>query len=587
MSEVVLNHYVVLLEQGVDVADFIPSVGLDDSDITNVFQSVNGFSAYLSNAELEVIAQDNRIVTVEPDQIAELNATTLLRHNLPGWGPERTFRANTTLLGYRDYARDGSGVYTYIMDSGMRTAHSEFSRTRVIAGYLSDGTDSSNHGTGVASTVAGWKYGVAPKATLIDVNFGLTTAGFTAGVDWILANHPAGVPAVVNMSFGWSAGSTTVDDGTNALLSAGIHVVNSAGNDNVSADNYSPARVPGVIVVANSDKNDAREPNSNTGTVIDLYAPGTVINAASATGDNDYHAATGTSFSAPITTGAIALMLQAEPNLTSTQIRDRLRSQALVGVVTGITATDDSNYLLQIPYTTGDVHSADSAAVTATIADVVTVQMNAVGSTSTVATVGRVGALVANAQSSLTAASNVETRATATLTGIAAQSVLSIIVHHSTALLSATSAFATVVTILEAPQEVSVVADIANSGWVTESGATTNLFLSLDEAAPASDSDFIKTTPAGPGTFVYEADFGTLEEPLTRDNHTIKYRLGKVGDGTASTTVELRQGATTIASWSHTGVDAMTTFSRVLTDAEATSITDYNNLRIRFEVTVV
>lgn len=150
---------------------------------------------------------------------------------------------------------------------------------------------------------------------------------------------------------------------------------------------------------------------------------------------------------------------------------------------------------------------------------------------------------------------------------------------------TATSTWAIVETIVEAPQSAIPGADLENTGFVTEAGLNTGLFQSINETSP-NDSDFIKTNPSGPGTFVYEADLTALEEPLTRDNHMVKYRLGAVGEGDTSITVHLRQGLTTIASWTHTGLTDFTTFSRVLTTTEAQSITDYNDLRLRFEASV-
>ncbi len=76
-----------------------------------------------------------------------------------------------------------------------------------------------------------------------------------------------------------------------------------------------------------------------------------------------------------------------------------------------------------------------------------------------------------------------------------------------------------------------------------------------------------------------------MSDPLVSQGHTISYRYKKNAPGgdQIDLTVRLVQGTTVIASWTHTNIDALTQVTQILTGAQADSITDYTDLRLRFE----
>lgn len=264
----------------------------------------------------------------------------------------------------------GAGVTVYVIDSGLTTANSEFASASVGAGINfvqrgsladpgyglaacgtmtndttvdpKDTADQAGHGTAVTSLVVGATVGVAKSATVVPVRVldcnggGLATDVFLA-TDWILQNHAAGTPAVVNISLGTTG--TILDDAAQQLLDAGITVVAAAGNDNVDACTETPARVPGVITTAATTQAIA-EPvwpdgqGTNYGTCVDLYAPGDSVYASSRYA-SQYMWATGTSFSSPLTAGAAALVLAAHPTYTPAQVSTDLTNRASYGVVSG------------------------------------------------------------------------------------------------------------------------------------------------------------------------------------------------------------------------------------------------------------
>jgi hypothetical protein len=96
----------------------------------------------------------------------------------------------------------------------------------------------------------------------------------------------------------------------------------------------------------------------------------------------------------------------------------------------------------------------------------------------------------------------------------------------------------------------------------------------LDEVT-ADDADYIQASTATG----CEIKLSAGSTPTSRDNHTIKYRLLA---GSGNIAVVLKCGSTTIKSWNHTLTGSAQDFSQALSNAEATTITDYSDLRVTF-----
>lgn len=115
-------------------------------------------------------------------------------------------------------------------------------------------------------------------------------------------------------------------------------------------------------------------------------------------------------------------------------------------------------------------------------------------------------------------------------------------------------------------------ADISTGSWTPSTGTT--LYETLDEVS-ASDADYIQTSTASS----CEIRLAAGATPSNRDNHTIRYRI-LAGSGTL--TAVLKCGSTTIKSWNHTLTGSAQDISNTLTNAEASTITDYSDLRVTF-----
>ncbi|MFG2642906.1 S8 family peptidase [Streptomyces sp. NPDC048370] len=329
------NSWIVVLKDGsTRAADF----GVTPKhEYTKVLK---GFSTTLSKARASELAKDPRVAYVEQ------NATVHMTETQPGatWGLDRVDQRDLPLSTTYTYTTQASNVTAYIIDTGIRTSHSEFGGRATVGtdtvGGGQNGQDCQGHGTHVAGTVGGAKYGVAKGAKLVavrvlDCNGSGTTAGVIAGVDWVTAN--AVKPAVANMSLGGGT-NASLDDAVKRSIASGVTYAVAAGNGNflglpARACNYSPARVPEAITVGATDSADKRASFSNYGTCVDLFAPGVSITSAWKDNDTATNTISGTSMATPHTAGVAALYLSANPTSTPAQVSKALVDNATPGKV--------------------------------------------------------------------------------------------------------------------------------------------------------------------------------------------------------------------------------------------------------------
>jgi len=276
------------------------------------------------------------------------------------WG--RTLPVNITYQGYKktsstaldridqralpldgsfSWKQCGSGVDIYILDSGMNSAHEEFSG-RVVEGAnfapdlpIEDTTDTAGHGSCTASLAGGTKFGVAKCSTIIPVRvYDSSNSGPLSQV-LLGMNYIIGLlrvrrrRGVINMSFG-GQGSDIMDAGVRRIIEEGGVVAAAAGNDGGGdACLVSPARYPDVVSVGATKISDEIAPFSNIGPCVSLFAPGTQIPCAYNSGTQSVNVLSGTSMSTPLAAGSMALYLEQNPTATPSEVRE--------GVICGAT----------------------------------------------------------------------------------------------------------------------------------------------------------------------------------------------------------------------------------------------------------
>ena len=353
------NSYIVILDDSVvgeKGAYSIASYVADDlalrhhGRVKNVYKyAINGFSVEMSEADAEALSQDFRVALVEEDGVVTADAT----QTNPPWGLDRIDQRNLPLNATYNYNWTGAGVRVYVIDTGIRTSHTQFGgrASNVFDAFGGNGQDCNGHGTHVSGTVGGSTYGVAKSALLrgvrvLDCSGSGSTSGVIAGVDWVRQNHIA--PAVANMSLGGGA-STALDTAVNNLHNANVTIAVAAGNSNgANACNFSPSRAVNAITTGSTTTTDARSSFSNIGTCLDIFAPGSSILSAWYTSNTATATLSGTSMASPHVAGVAALYKQANPSASSTTVRNAIVNNATTNVVTNAGAGSPNRLLYSL-----------------------------------------------------------------------------------------------------------------------------------------------------------------------------------------------------------------------------------------------
>ena len=264
---------------------------------------------------------------------------------------------NASIHGDEVYSKyTGKGVKVAIIDNGFDMTHPEL-QGRVIAKINCTGVGVSDdivyayeegnyHGTACAGIIGAAKNdigirGIAPNSELILIKMASsntdaqTIAMFQKAVD-------AGAD-IISCSWGTYDVSDTVRNYINKIATderdgKGVIVVFASGNDNQLMGN-DESTIKNVLGVGATDHKNLRTSYSNYGQYLDIVAPGggqnysdpsiTTLDIVGSIGasNTDYNLEfIGTSASAPVVAGALALVLEAKPNITRVELQELLKS---------------------------------------------------------------------------------------------------------------------------------------------------------------------------------------------------------------------------------------------------------------------
>ena len=254
------------------------------------------------------------------------------------------------------------GVDVYILDTGIRFEHHEFGLRAKYSGYdpvdqyeFEEGTldyvplrgaDCNGHGTAVASLVGGKTYGKSRKANLYSVRVLRcdTTAPWRVvldGLNFVAEIIPKrGQNAIVLLPLSGTL-ATSINEAIQGLYEKNVIVITAAGNDGVDACLKTPASSQHAITVASTDRYDNVAVTSNYGSCVDLFAPGEDILAASSECDKCTAVRSGTTLSAAITAGVVAVYFSQFPHFTPDLMKERLLYQSIPDIIDLTPVPDD------------------------------------------------------------------------------------------------------------------------------------------------------------------------------------------------------------------------------------------------------
>jgi serine protease len=333
------GHWIVVLQDDVGQAraDIVKDrvEVLHRGKVQREFRNaLNGFSARIPEEEIEDLRTDPDVKYVEPDALVGILQT----QTGATWGLDRVDQRDLPLNGTYTYTPDGTGVHAFVIDTGIRSTHSDFGgRVQTAPGTYFDAVtaggnaeDCHGHGTHVAGTIGGSTWGVAKNVTLhkvrvLNCSGSGSFSGVIAGIDWVTAWKQAnpGVAVVANMSLGGGF-SQAVNDAVTASTQAGVSHAIAAGNSAADACNSSPASTPSAITVGSTTSSDTVSSFSNVGPCVDIFAPGSSITSAWNTGDNATNTISGTSMASPHAAGVAVLYLDLNPLASAQEVRDAL-----------------------------------------------------------------------------------------------------------------------------------------------------------------------------------------------------------------------------------------------------------------------
>eukprot|EP00833_Pecoramyces_ruminatium_P001815 jgi/Orpsp1_1/1175847/evm.model.c7180000055443.1 len=389
-AEEVPDNYIVVFKENVNIMNsnkhttwllnlLQTTPSESDEKINHIFDlhsQFRGYSGKFTEETIEKIRTSDEVAYVERDQIVHAYD---IDTDAP-WGLSRIAHRSkpTTEEEYKKYTYNeaaGRNVTVYVIDTGVNVNHVDFEGRAIWGATIPDNdedVDGNGHGTHVAGTIAGKKYGVAKKANIVAVkvlrsNGSGSMSDVIKGIEFAVQHHnervaeakkqneEAGdddekviVKSAANMSLGGGR-SRALDRVVDAAVKAGIQFAVAAGNDGMDACNYSPAAAKNAITVGATTKDDRMAWFSNHGTCVDVFAPGHYITSTWIGSNVATNTISGTSMASPHVAGLIALLLSMPEyeNKTPEEIKQVIIDMSTPDVIKGLPFwTESSNRLI-------------------------------------------------------------------------------------------------------------------------------------------------------------------------------------------------------------------------------------------------
>jgi uncharacterized repeat protein (TIGR02543 family) len=354
------------------LSDSIMAQNLSANALKEVSEKKSALKSQGVERQIKEMMDSGNYEFVEPDWLVGIDALPTDSAFTDGklWGLRNTGQAGMDIQAVEawDITKGSNEIVVAVIDTGVRYTHKDLAANMwenpgEIAGngrdddgneYVDDvhginairnsgdPKDDHGHGTHVAGTIGavanggGAAVGVAWNVKIMALKFlpahGLGSySNAIECIDYAIANGAD----VMNNSWGGGPSDRSLRTAIDRARSAGIVFVAAAGNggrDQIGDDNDnfkhhypSDYSLDNIISVAAVNRHGNLAGFSNYGrTSVDLAAPGVSIYSTYYKSDTSYTTLQGTSMAAPHVSGAVALLLSREPDLTPSQVRQRL-----------------------------------------------------------------------------------------------------------------------------------------------------------------------------------------------------------------------------------------------------------------------
>lgn len=314
--------------------------------------ALNGFSASLTADQIQKLAKHPLVQSIEYD-----NEVKALMNTATQWTGVNQSRTDYGVDGNRDASAttySTTDIVVAVIDTGIDKNHIDLDGGKVLAfrdevNGQTVAYDDHGHGSHVSGIIAGTGEGnsaykgVAPGAALVGIKVlnsagSGTTTQIVNGINWMISNKATYNIKVANMSLGaagCSNGTDSISTAVNNAVNAGIVMLVAAGNEGPAKCTIgAPAAAANAITVgAGIDPGEkgwglayfsSRGLTADGRLKPDIVTPGYNIMSVKRATTNQYVSMSGTSMATPFAAGVVALMLDANPAMTVTDVKNNL-----------------------------------------------------------------------------------------------------------------------------------------------------------------------------------------------------------------------------------------------------------------------
>ncbi len=328
----------------------------DNASASNQLHIIPASAMTVSGDELEEIAQSDGVKGIYKDQKLKIMVDSPIdTESSPPLSAKSSSSSASSIASSSaiddprsDKGYTGQGVTVALIDTGADRDH-ESLKGKIVAfkDFVNNQTaayDDNNHGTHCASLIAGDRgIGVAPDARLVvikimDQNGACYLSDALKALDYCLENKDLYGIDIVSFSVGGESptdSNTLLDEACNKMVDEGLIMCVAAGNSGPSTSSIViPGDAENVITVGAIDysgtifKKSSRGPTASGEIKPDLVTLGVNVSSALAHSKNGKSAVSGTSMAAPLVAGAAALLLDARPDLSVSDVKRALYKTA-------------------------------------------------------------------------------------------------------------------------------------------------------------------------------------------------------------------------------------------------------------------